>query len=176
MNKNEADLTSQFIMISSTKRDNKIPTCTEGENLKQVTAELLKETSRYNVNPENISYARRIGTPPPNNAPDQRNILFKFSDKELKKDVLQAHINQRFSSSKGLFLNELLTNEVNNLYYYLRKAKKDHPDKIKSLYTNKGVIRIKLHQYNNTMEVFDNEDFNYVLNFLGISANNHVQQ
>ena len=132
------------------------------------TAEFLRNTSRYNVQPTNISSARRMGSPLQNVNSDQRNILVKFSDKGLKRDIILAHISQRNTSSKGIFLNEYLTNDVNNLLYCLRNAKKDNPGLIKSIYTVNGQIRIKLSKENITMHVLDEGDYEYVMRYLKI--------
>ena len=166
--KAESDQLSDSIIISCTKRDNKLPPFEEGENLINKTAEFLRNTSRYNVQPTNISSARRMGSPLQNVNSDQRNILVKFSDKGLKRDIILAHISQRNTSSKGIFLNEYLTNDVNNLLYCLRNAKKDNPGLIKSIYTVNGQIRIKLSKENITMHVLDEADYEYVMRYLKI--------
>ena len=169
LKKTEAEQASQSVIISSTKNESKIPHFTERENLIEKTAELLRNSSKYHVQSSNIVSARRMGAKPKQGDPDQRKIVVKFVDKEIKKEILQAHITNRLTSGKGIYINEVLLNDVNSLHYWLRKAKKDNPEKIKSIHTTSGIIKVKLKQFQNTMEVIDHDDYLKVLDTLLIT-------
>ena len=98
-----------------------IPTVAPQENCISVVSTLLQEKYSVNMPASSIVAAQRIGKKPQMGSPDKRNILVKFSAREVKKDLLQSSKSVR---PDGLYIREDLTPTRNTILYALRQAKR----------------------------------------------------
>ena len=109
-----------------------------------------------------------MGNAPINPNEDKRNIIVTFSNRSLKKDIQKSLFNMRDNSSKGVFVNELLLKDVNKLFYKVRQLKKNHSDKIKSVYTSNGVIKVRLYNHSKLIDILTEKDYNKFLSQMEI--------
>ena len=98
-----------------------LPVAENGENTVLVASELIKNTLKINIKPEEISTAHRMGKKPVNQAPDRRKVIIKLCRRDLKKDILFACKNIK----PGFYANESLTPIRNTILFGLRNMRKD---------------------------------------------------
>ena len=103
--------------------------------------------------------------PPENASLDRRGILVKFHEKDTKVQVVINNIKKR---TPGLFINEQLTREVNEIYTIARKLKKDNPSKIATLHTRDGVIRAKKSRNGDQYNIFTGADLDDFKHDIGL--------
>ena len=175
--KNEAEQLSMSVILSSNNATIKLPIYNENEDLQLIAIDILKRASKLEVKKADIVAARRMGrAPPPNGHEDRRSIIVTFANMELKKNLQYALFQMRETSAKGVFINELLLKDVNNLYYKIRKIKKENSSKIKSVYTTRGAIKVKVQNQNQNskpIEILTQKDFLDCLKLLGIENQNY---
>ena len=66
------------------------PVASSGENLATLFSNLFKNKVNYDLSPEKIVSAHRLGAKPNTQLSDKRKIPFKLSDRDLKQDLLGA--------------------------------------------------------------------------------------
>ena len=104
------------------------PTSRAGEVCGSVVRDLIRNTLRVNIAPNEIVKAHRIGKMPQGeDVTDKRSIFVQFISKDKKVEVFDAI---KAIKPNGLYLNENLSPTRNSIMYVLRKVKKDFPDKV----------------------------------------------
>ena len=104
-----------------------VPVGAVGENTSGVASTVLKTMLKYNLRPDSICSAYRLGKPPSIERPDRRNILLRLSSEKEKDDIIGSG---RSVKPTGLYINENLTPLRAGILYSLRKLKKKHPERI----------------------------------------------
>ena len=149
----EADSLCDNLILSG----HKVPTATPDENCITVATNLLIQSTQTSLVPNHIISAYRIGKPPSANTPDNRSIKVSLKCRNKKHELLKACIKLRDSTSRGLFLNEELTKKRNNLFYLLRKYKRENRSSI-ILFTRDGTIFAKLSSTGTTYKIKTEQD------------------
>jgi len=114
-----------------------VPQATEDEDCKEVILELLSRKLQHRTKPNDILYARRIGTVPDRNS-DVRSILFKLANFSDKSAVLKACR----KCKPDIFINESLTPTRRRIMFVLRNVKKKFPGKISSCRSFGGNVTV----------------------------------
>ena len=122
------------ILILSGKN---LPTYQPGENCLGLIPNIFKNQMNLSISPNDISAAYRVGPKPKNQVPDQRSIAVKFCRREVKKTALLA---ARRTKPADLFVNESLTSQRREIFFCVRKAKREFPDKISGCATIDGSV------------------------------------
>ena len=134
----EIDENAAYLRRETLIASGEVPNCTPNENCKAIIVTMLQEV-KLNVNANDISVAHRIGHPR-KQGPDRRNIFFKLCRRDLKYDILNACRQHR----PKFYINESLTPNRNKILLILRRARKKHPTKIKSIRSYDGSISVYL--------------------------------
>ena len=149
--KKEAERLSNNLILSG----NFIPAYSERENTTEISTDILRNTFKLNVKDFHIASTNRLGKPPPQGVQDRRNIIIRLTNKSIKNDIIVCNIKNRV---RGLYINEELTGTVNEIYYKLRKLKKENPDEIATLYTRDGVIIAREEKRGKLFSIFTEND------------------
>ena len=123
---------------------NAIPNATNGEICKNIVKRVVFEKLNIEISDADISVAHRVGTKPPSQQPDRRQIIAKFCRRDVKRDLLIAKrsFSARFDRNSSLFINESLTPRRRAIFYAARQMKKAHPSIISGCSTLEGKICI----------------------------------
>ena len=113
-----------------------VPPVSDGEDCSEIIRQLIRNSLRINMSPNDISSAHRFGKKPITQAPDKRSIIIKLHRTDLKKDILSAC--REFKPP--FFVNESLTPTRSQVMFVLRKARGDHPDKLRTPRTYDGNV------------------------------------
>ena len=105
---------SNFVLSGATLPEN-------ASNLPQNVVELLRTAVQYQLPPQSIISAYRIGPRSATQSPDKRNVMIKLRDRETKRDIMSAF---RTVKPKNLYANDDLTPQRARLLYLLRVAKR----------------------------------------------------
>ena len=97
------------------------------DDCSSVVIDLLKSALNYELARPKLLAAYRIGTKPLDQSPDNRKILVKLCNAEIKKDLIIAF---RSSKPANLFGNDDLTPAKASLLYKIRQVKIKNPTKI----------------------------------------------
>ena len=97
-----------------------IPDPTPSENLPRLVVDLVKNHARYHLREADIVSAERFGKKSVAGSPDNRSILVKFHSKETKVNIVTITVTTK---PPGLYVNELLMREVNDIYLDMRRLK-----------------------------------------------------
>ena len=97
------------------------------DNLSHSVTQLLRNKIQYELSPNNIVSAYRIGSRPPAQSPDHRNVMLKLHEGSVKRDIQSAC---RIVKPSELYTNDDLTPHRANLLYLLRRAKRRANGKI----------------------------------------------
>ena len=114
-----------------------LPTANENENCAEIIRNLAQEKLRIILPQDGISACHRLGTKSSTQRPDNRPIITKFCQRNVKTDVLMA---ARKLRSPQIFVNESLTPPRQTIFYVLRKAKKEFPGLISGCSTRDGRV------------------------------------
>ena len=161
--KEEAEVLSRNLLLTGPE----VPLPTPDENLSNITIDLIRRTTRYPLNENQIASTKRFGKKPEGGKQDKRGILVKFHTKETKVEIVKNNI---YTRTSGFYVNELLTREVNELFWEVRNLKKQHPDLIKILHTNNGIIKAKKTSVGKGYEIFTEQDLKKFKNDIGLVA------
>ena len=104
-----------------------IPVVSPGENVTEVALNTIKRDLKLNLKSDDILVSYRLGRKPLVQGTDNRSIMIKLRQYDLKENVIRA---ARRVKPDGLFLNENLTPNRSTILYGLRQAKRRHPSKI----------------------------------------------
>lgn len=115
-----------------------VPVVRDGEVCCEVVRELIKDKLKLNIAQSDISTCHRLGRKSVSQRPDKRTIALKLCRRDLKKDIISACRQLR----PKMFVNESLTPIRNTIMYGLRKAKRDHPDKISGCSSIDGRVMV----------------------------------
>ena len=159
--KKEAERLSHNLIFSG----NTLPRFTEGENAVNVAINLVRNNYNLNVNPQHISSANRMGKPPTDGSQDKRRLIVRLTNKVIKNEIMLTNVKNRIA---GLFINEELTKPINELYYRIRKLRKENPDNIKILYTRDGVIKAKKTKEGTLYSISTNQELEDFLHKVGL--------
>ena len=159
--KKEAERLSHNLIFSR----NTLPRFTEGENAVNVAINLVRNNYNLNVNPQHISSANRMGKPPTDGSQDKRRLIVRLTNKVIKNEIMLTNVKNRIA---GLFINEELTKPINELYYRIRKLRKENPDNIKILYTRDGVIKAKKTKEGTLYSISTNQELEDFLHKVGL--------
>lgn len=121
--------------------DDSVPPTTAGENTARVAIDILKLKLNYELKPDDLLTAFRIGKKTINQTVDKRSIVVKLRDRDMKHDLLMS---ARRVKPVKLYLNENLTPGRSTLLYVLRQVKKTHPEKIDACGSYDGRIYVWL--------------------------------
>ena len=114
---------------------NAVPRFQDDESPLNLAQELIKTHLKVVVN-GSIASVLRFGAS--NGQRPNEKLLVEVNHIGTKRQIVDAALNMR---SNDLFVNELLPKRTNEMFYELRKYKKER--KIAVLYTKDGVIRAK---------------------------------
>ena len=118
----------------------------EHEDIQVRVQELLKNKLDIDITPADISITHRLGPTKRGSggAPGIRNIYIKFVRRDLKVKVMKAsrtvNKDRNRRSEVDLFVNESLSPLRRNIFFTLRKMKKDVPNLVKGCSTMDGKI------------------------------------
>jgi len=155
----EAEQLSNNIILGGTA----VPLGSQSEVTVQTAHNIIKSCCKLNIPSHNITKAYRFGKPPTQGEEDTRRIKLCLSNASIKRDIIIASIKLRGFESNGLYINEELSQDTNTLFYKLRTLKKAHSDKITTVNTRNGIIRVKTINNSEAYEILTKEDYN---NFL----------
>ena len=144
-----------------------IPDPTPSENLPRLVVDLVKYHARYHLSEADILSAERFGKKPAARSPDNRSILVKFHSKETKVNIVTSTVTTKLP---GLYVNELLTREVNDIYRDMRRLKKEHPTHIAVLYTRDGIIRAKKAKTGRRYDITTRSDLEKFKHYIALPA------
>ena len=97
------------------------------DNLKQPIIDLLKHHLNYVLPEKSLFAAFRLGAKPQPHSRDNRNILLKLVNTDIKRDIISSC---RTVKPEGLFANDDLTQLKSSILYALRQCKKKFPSKV----------------------------------------------
>ena len=160
--KNNAEKLSQNLVLSGKQ----IPAASPHEDLTRTAVDIIKSSTKYPIKLEEIISTERFGKIPAVGAEDRRGILVKLHSKQTKEQIVTNNISTR---TPDLFINELLTREVSELYRELRKLKRDHSSHIAILHTKDGIIRAKKTRTGRRFDIFTREDLDNFKKAVGIT-------
>ena len=106
---------------------------------------------------------RRLGRKRDDDKP--RFILVAFDNFWDKRKVIATRMSLRDNGYENVFINEDLTKDQATLFYKARLAKKDQP-KIKSTYTENGVVYIRIDGRPNPQPIINLEDLHSITSSL----------
>ena len=135
--KSKIDSNEQYERLDTMILSGGIPDVRPDENCIEVVQNVLLERN-LQINRSDISIAHRTGKKPPPGSIDRRNIIFKLTRRDLKKDI-------KFACKQGdsrVYVNESLTPTRSTICYALRKMKKDHRDPIGGINTIDGNVYV----------------------------------
>ena len=112
-----------------------IPPEKKDENCNQLVKTLLKNNLNIEVQTDEISVTHRLSAKPNDQRVEKRSIIVKFCKRSTKVDVLSS---ARRKKADNFYVNESLTPIAQTISYVLRKAKRQHPDKISGSTTFDG--------------------------------------
>ena len=115
----------------------KLPVSQVGEICSQVVLKSLSENLNLSISLNDISVAHRIGPKPKDQKPDQRKIIVKFCKRDVKNSILAA---ARRVKPQDFYVNESLTPQRQDIYFGIRKAKREFPDVISGCTTIDGSV------------------------------------
>ena len=115
-----------------------VPSVTPQENCSILAQDLVKNEFRLNMSSGDISTAHRLGAKPRSQGPDNRAIIVKLCQRDLKRTIIMA--SKSHQGSKRLFANESLTPRRRKIFNTLRSMKRQHPDLVKGVSTQDGKI------------------------------------
>ena len=134
VNEQEEALYSKKIILCG----NAIPEFSEGESPLNIARKVIHDNLRIRVDGR-ITNAIRFDPPPTDNGrPPNPKILMEVNTIGTKRHIVDTALQVR---STDLFINELLPKKTNEMFYKLRKLKKER--KIAVLYTKDGVIKVR---------------------------------
>jgi hypothetical protein len=133
----EAQSRSDSIIISGSA----LPECKAGENSFSVTANIIKNSLNYNLPPNMVGTAYRLGRKTLSQSPDKRNILVKLNNKDIRNDILRA---ARTVKPNNLFFSESLIPSRATIFRALRQSRVRYPDKIAAVGSSDGRVYIWL--------------------------------
>ena len=107
-----------------------IPNKSIEENSVQVVLNILDTKLGVKLAPTDLSTAHRIGS--------KGDLIVKVCRRDDKTKILKASRSQNKTSPQKIYVQDSLTPARSNLYYLLRKLKKDHPQLIKGCSTQNG--------------------------------------
>ena len=145
---NEGERYSTKIILSG----DAIPPIREDESPMDVAKNLIQNQLRIPTR-DNILSAVRFGTSPTGIGQHKPKILVELRDIRAKRDIVDAALQIR---SAGLFINELLPKKTNELFFEVRKLKREK--KIQVAYTKDGVIRVRKTREGTMRKIFTKRD------------------
>ena len=148
----EAEKTSLNLILSGRL----IPAAVHGEDTVSVALNVLKTHLNYVLPRNQVSTAYRLGSQPENHVQDHRKIILKLDEAHLKRDLFSSYKTVRVD---GLYINEELTSEVNNLYYQLRQMRKRNHNVFYRLFTRDGVIKVRKSATGKTYSIVTKDQF-----------------
>lgn len=157
--KTESEKLSWNLLLSGPK----VPSISQQENLLQITTDLIKDNTHHHLKVAEIASVERYGRLPKTNMQDKRGILVKFHSKETKFQIMRAR-----KKGSGLFINEQLTREINDLFYKVRTLKKNNKNNLGILYTYNGIIKARKTAVGKTYDIFTEDDLMKVKSAFGI--------
>lgn len=129
----ESEQRSSTVIISGSK----VPSVIHGEDTSRVACDLIKRELKYELHPDKVSIAYRIGKKPNTQSPDNRNILLKVRSRDDKQDLFNAC---KSFKPPNIFMNESLIPKRAKVLYYIRQAKRQFPDKIAACGSSGGRV------------------------------------
>ena len=121
-----------------------IPPEKKDENCNSLVKTLLKNNLNMEVQTDEISVTHRLSAKPNDQRAEKRSIIVKFCKRSTKVDVLSS---ARRKKADNFFVNESFTPIAQTISYVLRKAKRQHPDKISgstTTFDGKNYVWVKL--------------------------------
>ncbi|XP_069170064.1 uncharacterized protein [Procambarus clarkii] len=113
-----------------------IPVEHEGENCFEIAQDLLKNKLQLNLNKTDVVAAYRVGKKNPSGL-NQRKIRLKLSSQFTKSNLVRTAASLR----KGLYINECLTRNRQQILYRLRQIRQQNPDAIHQCFVRDGLIK-----------------------------------
>ena len=101
------------------------------------TRDILKTLLKYELAPHNILFAKRLGKKLTSQGPDNRKILLKVVNTQVKTDLMLAC---KSSKPTNLYLNDNLTPTRARILFTLRQAKKKKPNVVQGCTSVRGDI------------------------------------
>ena len=130
-----------------------IPPIRDTESPKDVALEIIQQNLHIPAKEHIISAVRFGPSPTRNGQQPNRKILVELRNIQAKRSIVDAALQVK---CQGLFINELLPKKTNELYFEVRKLKKDK--KIQVAYTKDGVIRVKKTREGATRKIYTKRD------------------
>ena len=115
----------------------KIPPSQNNENCAQIALRCLAEQTNLQVSLDEVSVAHRLGPKPRDQRPDQRKIIVKFCKRDVKTNILAS---VRRVKPQDFFINESLTPQRQEIFFGIRKAKREFPNVINGCSTFDGSV------------------------------------
>ena len=112
-----------------------IPPPSNHENCSLIIQKLLKDNLNIEIQPNEISVAHRLGNKGDSQQAHKRSLIVKFCRRSSKVDVISS---ARRKKVDNFYVNESLTPISQTISYVLRKAKREHPEKISGSTTFDG--------------------------------------
>ena len=110
-----------------------------GEHVENVAKKVIYDKLQISEGAD-IVQAQRFGSRPKNQQQsDNRPILIEVKNIEAKRKLVSEVLQKKPS---GFYISELLSENMNTLFYRLRKIKRD-TKKIQVLYTKDGIIKAR---------------------------------
>ncbi|XP_069179490.1 uncharacterized protein [Procambarus clarkii] len=114
-----------------------IPVEHEGENCFEIAQDLLKNKLQLSLNKTDVIAAYRVGKKNPSGL-NQRKIRLKLSSQFTKSNLVRTAASKR----KGLYINECLTRNRQQILYRLRQIRQQNPDAIHQCFVRDGLIKL----------------------------------
>ena len=114
-----------------------VPASTNNEDCSSVVRYLIRNKLKYSVQDQSVSYAYRLGIPPPTQKPDKGSILVKLENEHIVQSLIRT---SKLVKPTNLFFSENLIPKRHSILLILRKLKKDHPVKISGCSAIRGRV------------------------------------
>lgn len=134
MNKSNNEIKEQLEDLETNKRLNTaiisgkgVPVVLTGEDVRSVVKDVMKRHVNYELAPDSVTAAYRVGKKPINQAPDKRSILVEFRRKDIRDDLMRSI---KMSKPDKIFISENLTPTRSAILFALRQARRRFPEKL----------------------------------------------
>ena len=137
------DLESRLDDVENQNRDKNLIisggtlTSLSDNNLSFSVIQLFRQKIQYELSPDKIQAAYRVGVRSSVQSPDSRNLMLKLNDEGIKQDIISAC---RTVRPPDLYANDDLTPFRARLLYLLRRAKSKSNGKLVACGSSKGNV------------------------------------
>ena len=151
LKRRDSDTLSTTVILSGSA----IPTIPENSNLIPFTADLIANLTRHKMDPTDILSVEKFGKPSTSpNITDRRSLKLVLRSKEARSHLISIVLRSR---PRDFYVNELLSNEVYQMYRSIRMYRKANRNSFQALFTRNGIIRVQMSNGKN-YDIFSRQD------------------